>query len=67
MFFDTKLAIEAIQATLNKLFGIKSQKGVNLIEYAFLGVLMATALVGSIQSIRDKTAELLASTISAFP
>lgn len=67
MFFAIQLAIEAMQATLDRHFDIKSQKGVIAMEYGLLGVLIAVALVGSIQTIRDKVFDMLTTILNAFP
>ena len=67
MFFAIQLAIEAMQRVLNRLLDIKSEKGVITMEYGLLGVLIAVALIGSIQTIRDKVSDLLTTIISAFP
>jgi len=67
MFFAIQLAIEAMQAKLDSRFDIQSQKGVITMEYGLLGVLIAVALVGSIQNIRDTVSDLLITIINAFP
>ena len=67
MFFAIQLAIEAMQGVLNRLLDIKSEKGVITTEYGLLGVLLVVALIGSIQTIRDKVSVLLTTIISAFP
>lgn len=67
MFFAIQLAIEAMQGALNRLLNIKSEKGVITIEYGLLGVLIAVALIGSIQTVRDKVFDLLNTIINAFP
>lgn len=45
IFVAVKLALVALQARLNLRFGIESQKGVSLIEYALIGVLISVAAV----------------------
>lgn len=67
MFFAIKLAIESMQETLDSRFDIKSQKGVITMEYGLLGVLIAIALIGSIQTIRDKVFDLLTTILNTFP
>jgi Flp pilus assembly pilin Flp len=67
MFFAIQLAIEAMQRALNRLLDIKSEKGVITMEYGLLGVLIAVALIGSVQSIRDKVLDMLTTIINAFP
>ena len=67
MFFAIQLAIEAMQARLDRRIDIKSEKGVITIEYGLLGVLIAVALVGSIGSIRDTVFDLLITIRNAFP
>ena len=52
IFFTIKWALAALQATLNQRFGIKSQKGVTIIEYALLGALIAVALISSIGDLK---------------
>lgn len=51
MFINFKLIAAAMTAKLNEHFGIKSQKGVTIIEYALLGSLIAAALVLSLQGL----------------
>lgn len=45
IFFTIKWALAALQATLNQRFGIKSQKGVTIIEYALVAALIAIAAI----------------------
>jgi pilus assembly protein Flp/PilA len=51
MFITIKLIAAAMAGKLNEHFGIESQKGVTIIEYALLGALIAAALVGSISGL----------------
>jgi pilus assembly protein Flp/PilA len=51
IFVSIKLAIAAIQATLNQRFGIESQKGVTLIEYALIATLIAIAVITAMQGV----------------
>ena len=66
MFFAIQLAIAAMQGALSRFLNIKSEKGVITMEYGLLGVLIAVALIGSIQTIRNKVFDLLTTIISAF-
>ena len=45
IFVAIKLALVAMQARLNLRFGIDSQKGVTLIEYALIGVLISVVAI----------------------
>jgi len=47
IFVSIKLAIAAMQAMLNQRFGIESQKGVTLIEYALIATLIAIAVIAT--------------------
>lgn len=67
MFFAIQWAIQAVKATRKKSCNLKSEKGVITMEYGLLGVLLAVALIGSIQSIRDKVFDMLTTITSAFP
>lgn len=66
MFFVIQLAIESIQNKVSKWLG-RAEKGVISIEYAVLGFFIAAALVGSVQGLKDKIADLWTTIISAFP
>lgn len=66
MFSAIQLAIKALQTKLSKIFAIESQKGLTIIEYAFLGLLIATALIASLQMISDKTVEMYVAIGNAF-
>lgn len=48
IFIAIKLLSASIQAALGKHFGIKSQKGVALMEYALLGALIAVVAVATL-------------------
>lgn len=52
IFMAIKLVSATIQAALYKYFGIKSQKGVTLIEYALIGALVAVALISSLGDLK---------------
>ena len=52
IFVAIKLVSVSIQAALCKHFGIKSQKGVTIIEYALLGALIAVALISYIGDLK---------------
>jgi pilus assembly protein Flp/PilA len=49
IFVSIKLAIAAMQAMLNQRFGIESQKGVTIIEYALIAALIAVAAIVAMQ------------------
>jgi pilus assembly protein Flp/PilA len=51
IFVAIKLVSASLTAKLNEHFGVKSQKGVTIIEYALLGSLIAAALVLSLQGL----------------
>jgi pilus assembly protein Flp/PilA len=51
IFVSIKLAIAAIQATLNQRFGVESQKGVTLIEYALIAALIAVAVITALRTV----------------
>lgn len=51
MFVTIKLIAAAMTGKLNERFGIESQKGVTIIEYALLGALIAAALVTTITTL----------------
>jgi pilus assembly protein Flp/PilA len=53
MFITIKLVAAAMMARLSEHFGIESQKGVTIIEYALLGALIAAALVASLTGLKD--------------
>ena len=55
-----------LAAMLNKCFAIRSQKGVNTIEYGLLGVLVSIALIGSIQGIQNILSMMFANIASSF-
>jgi Flp pilus assembly pilin Flp len=67
MFFTIRWVIDAVKAAQKKSATIKSEKGVITMEYGLLGVLLATALVGSVQYIRDTLFDMLTTIINAFP
>ncbi|RXK80033.1 hypothetical protein EST62_13080 [Chlorobaculum sp. 24CR] len=67
MFFVIQLAIESIQTTLNKWSNFRPEKGVITMEYGLLGLLIAAALVGSAQALKDVIADLFTTAINAFP
>lgn len=67
MFFAIQLTIEAMQKMVDRRFDIKSQTGVITMEYGLLGVLIAVALIGSVQTIRDKVFDMLTTIINALP
>jgi Flp pilus assembly pilin Flp len=67
MFFAIQLVIEAIRATLNRNFAIKSQNGAINIEYALLGVLIAVVMAGVLNTIGQLTKQMYVSIGSAFP
>jgi pilus assembly protein Flp/PilA len=58
MFIAIKSIAAAIAAKLNEHFGIESQKGVTIIEYALLGALIAAALVGSLTGLKNNITTL---------
>lgn len=58
MFIAIKLVAAAMMARLNDRFGIKSQKGVTIIEYALIGALIAAALVASISNLKGNIANI---------
>lgn len=57
--FVIKKAIATTQVILNNNVTINSQKGVTIIEYAFLGILIAAVVVGSVQGIGEHVKEYL--------
>ena len=67
MILNIVLAIEALRTTLYKRVHIESQKGATIIEYAFLGFLIAAFLIGALQSVGDKILKLYNSIQAAFP
>jgi len=51
IFVAIKLAIAAIQATLNQRFSVESQKGVTIIEYALIAALIAVVAITMLTNI----------------
>ena len=51
IFVAIKLALVAMQARLNLRFGIDSQKGVTLIEYALIAVLISVVAIVTLGNI----------------
>ena len=51
IFVAIKLAIAAIQATLNQRFSVESQKGVTIIEYALIAALIAVVAIAMLTNI----------------
>lgn len=66
LFLAIHLATEASRITLRKYFRIESQKGIHIMEYALLGVLIAIALIGSIQAVSDALLDLYLNITNAF-
>ncbi|RXK80027.1 Flp family type IVb pilin [Chlorobaculum sp. 24CR] len=58
MFVAIKLLAAAMSAKLSERFGIESQKGVTMIEYALVGALIAAALVSSLTVLKGNIAGL---------
>jgi pilus assembly protein Flp/PilA len=58
IFITIKLAIAALQARLNQRFGIESQKGVTLIEYALIAAVIAVAVITSMQGVATNLNDL---------
>lgn len=67
MFFAIQWATEAVEAARKRSCGLKPQKGVITMEYGLIGVLIAIAMIGSFQAIRDKVFNMLTTIINAFP
>jgi Flp pilus assembly pilin Flp len=67
IILDIVSAIGALQTTLCKRVNIKSQKGATIIDYAFLSILIAAVLIGSVQSVGDKILELYNAIQTAYP
>lgn len=67
LFFAIQWAIQAVEAAQKKSCRLKLQKGVITMEYGLVGVLIAVALIGSVQSIRDKVFDMLTTVINVFP
>jgi pilus assembly protein Flp/PilA len=66
IFVSIKLAIAAMQAMLNQRFGIESQKGVTLIEYALIAALIAVAVITALQTIGTDLNTLFADVAAAL-
>lgn len=67
MIFNIRLTIEAIRAILHNCFNLKSQKGIHMMEYALLGVLIGIALIVSIQNLSNMIIEMYNTITTAFP
>ena len=65
-FMAIKLVAAAMLARLNEHVGIKSQKGVTIIEYALLGALIAAALIASIQGLQADISTLFTKLVGAI-
>lgn len=58
IFIAIKLVAVAMMAKLNGRFGIESQKGVSLIEYALIGALIAVAAVAMLDNVGTSVNEV---------
>lgn len=67
IFFVIQSANKAIQAIVSKNDAIKKQKGAIIIEYAWLGVLIAVVVAGTVQLIGEKVLDMLTTAANAFP
>lgn len=66
IFIAIKLYVEAMMASLNERFEIKSQKGVTIIEYALLAALIGVALVVSLTTLKNNIANLFTNIATSF-
>ena len=66
IIFVVRTAITTLQVILKNNVTIKSQKGVTIIEYAFLGILIAAVVVGSVKTIGEQIATMVATVNTSF-
>lgn len=67
IFSAIKSTIEAIQAKLHKYLGIRSEKGLSVVEYTFLSALIAIVVILSAQALGEKTLEVYTNILNALP
>ena len=66
IIFVVRTAITTLQVILKNNVTIKSQKGVTIIEYAFLSILIAAVVVGSVKTIGEQIATMVATVNTSF-